>query len=53
MLRELELLEQKVKKIEIRRDYEEKRHRLEAELISARIDQTRQVEFEKILNKKK
>jgi hypothetical protein len=53
MLRELELLEQKVKKIEIRRDYQEKKHRLEAELISARVDQTRQVELNKILNKKK
>jgi hypothetical protein len=43
MLRELEPLEQEVKKIEIRRDYEEKRRELEAELISARADQTRQV----------
>jgi len=43
MLRELEPLEQEVKKIEIRRDYEEKRHELEAELISACVDQARQV----------
>jgi hypothetical protein len=43
MLRELKPLEQEVNKIEMRRDYEEKRHRLEAELISARTDQTRQV----------
>ncbi len=43
MLRELKLLEQEVNKIEMRRDYTEKRHQLEMELISARTDQTRQV----------
>ena len=43
MLRELDRLEQEVKKIEIRRDYEEKRHGLETELNIARGDQTRQV----------
>ncbi|CAF2313380.1 unnamed protein product [Rotaria sp. Silwood2] len=46
MLRELEPLEQEVKKIELRRDYQEKRHVLEAELISARADQARQQLFE-------
>jgi hypothetical protein len=43
MLRELEPLEQEVKKIEIRRDYEERRHALEAELNIARADQVRKV----------
>ncbi|CAF3335461.1 unnamed protein product [Rotaria sp. Silwood1] len=42
MLRQLEPLEQEVKNIELRRDYEVKRHVLEAELISARADQARQ-----------
>ncbi|CAF1259296.1 unnamed protein product [Rotaria sordida] len=46
MLRQLEPLEQEVKKIELRRNYEEKRHVLEAELISARADQARQQLFE-------
>jgi hypothetical protein len=44
MLRELKPLEQEVNKIEMRRNYEEQRHQLEAELISARADQTRQVD---------
>ena len=43
MLRKLQPFEQEVKKIELRRDYEEKRHGLEAELLIARTDQTRQV----------
>lgn len=43
MLRKLQPFEQEVKKIELRRDYEEKRHRLEAELLIARTDQARQV----------
>lgn len=43
MIRELEPLEQEIKKIEIRRNYEEKRHVLEAELSSARIDKIQQV----------
>jgi hypothetical protein len=43
MLRELDRLEQEVKKIEIRRDYEEKRNGLEAELTIARGDQAQQV----------
>ncbi|CAF3357287.1 unnamed protein product [Rotaria socialis] len=42
MLRRLEPLEQEVKKIELRRNYEEKRHLLEVELIAARADQARQ-----------
>ncbi len=50
MLRELEPLEQEVKKIEIRRDYEDKRHGLEAELVLARANQAHQVELQKILN---
>ena len=45
MLQELKILEQEVNKIEMRRDYTEKRHRLEAELVSARTDQTRQVNY--------
>jgi hypothetical protein len=44
MLRELKPLEQEVNKIEMRRNYEEQRHQLEVELISARADQTRQVD---------
>ncbi len=43
MLRELEPLEQEVKKIEIRRDYEERKHVVEAELSSARADEVQQV----------
>ena len=43
MLRELEPLEREVKKIELRRDYEERKHRLEAELNIVRTDQARQV----------
>lgn len=43
MIRKLAPLEQEVKKIDLRRDFEEKRNALENELISARADQARQV----------
>ncbi|CAF3898576.1 unnamed protein product, partial [Rotaria magnacalcarata] len=42
MLRRLEPLEQEVKKIELRRNYDEKRHLLEVELIAARAAQAQQ-----------
>ncbi|CAF5215855.1 unnamed protein product, partial [Rotaria magnacalcarata] len=46
MLRRLEPLEQEVKKIELRRNYDEKRHLLEVELIAARAAQAQQELFE-------
>ena len=43
MLRRLEPFEQEVRKIDLRRNYEEKRRALEAELVSARANQAQQV----------
>ena len=53
MLRDLEPLDQEVKKIELRRDYEGRRHGLEKELRTARADQLRQVRTPKSESNKK